>query len=170
MPTPATNPPGLTNPVPSSRPKKKTPEQLRRIAERRRERKAEGRTDRENAAAALIQELEFLADRAEFATWRGDLNTLVSHVRKSGKRTADKDVRAVTEALGSPFNRNGATVENLAEDTGIPAAELHDILKGMISIETVGRFPKDVPDIARGRTIWLYVLTGKKPSTDLVLP
>lgn len=170
MPTPATNPRDLTQPVSAPAPKQKTPAQRLRISERRRERKDERRTERERQALTLAQELLLLADREEFAPWRGDLNALVSHVRKSGKRTPDRDTKAVTEALGNPFNRHGATVKDLEQDTEIPAAELQRILDGMISIETVRRFPKEVPTIARGRTIWLYILTGKEPSTPSVLP
>lgn len=166
----ATNHQGLTPVISARKQEKSSSPWTERKAEARRRRRDAGRTQRELDALALAQELLLLADRAEYTPWRGELNALVTHVRKSGKRTPDRDATAVAAALGNPFNRNGATVKDLEQDTKIPAPELQKILDGMISVETVRRFPKDVPEIARGATIWLYTLTGKQPSTPHVLP
>lgn len=171
MPTAATNPPGLTaTPILSTPSKKKTPEQIARISERRRERKGEERTERERSALALAQELLILADLQGFTPWRAELNALAARVRKSGKRTPDRDVEALTKSLGSPLNRNGATAGDLAEDTNIPVGEVQKMLDVMCDLGTVRRRPKEMPEIARGRTIWLYSLTGAKPITTQVLP
>lgn len=150
--------------------KVKTPEQVQQLAERRRKRKDEGRTERERAALSLAQELLVLADREEFAAWRGDLNALTAHVMKSGKRTPDRDAEAVRGALASPLNRNGATAADVAEDTRIAAGEVLNMLEDMCLLGTVRKAPKEVPEIARGATIWLYSLTGKEPCTAMVLP
>lgn len=170
----ATNPPGLTPPVVSSGTKKKTQEQIRRIAERRRERKAESRTPRRRAAETTAQDLIWVLDRIppgeEFDEWRETLNRAISRIRKSGRRTPDLAVKALAEALASPFNSQGATLVDLSSDTEIPAHDVQKILDGMIALGTVRRCKKEVPDIARGRTIWLYFLTGAKPRTDAVLP
>ena len=79
-------------------------------------------------------------------------------------------MKAIAAALSTPFNKNGATADDLANDTEIPAPIIAKALDGMVALGAVARFPKEVPEIARGRTIWLYSLTGKKPGTDMVLP
>jgi hypothetical protein len=174
MPTAASNRSGLTAATVPSKAKKKTADQVARIVERRRERKAERRTPREQAAEMTAQDLIWALDRIppgeEFDEWRQVLNQAVARIRKSGRRTADVAVKAVTEAFDQPFNRNGATAANIAEDTGIPERDVQKILDGMIALGTAFKFPKEVPDIARGQTIYLYLLTGAKARTDMVLP
>lgn len=171
MSTAATNPPGLTPPViPAEGSRKSASPWTQKKADARRLRKAEGRSQRERDACDLAQQLMFLADRPEFAAWRGDLNALIAHVRKSGKRTPDRDVEAITKALAMPYNREGATAKDVVEDTHIPAAEVKTILENMCSLGTAEKFQKEVPEIARGAAIWLYRLTGRPPRTPDVLP
>lgn len=165
-----------TSPDPTSpeTPRRKSAAYKQRVAERRRERKAEARTPRRRTAEQTVQDLMWALDRIpageEFDEWRKEVNRLIRRIRKSGARTPDLAVKAITEALGNPFNKNGATVKDLSSDTDIPEREVLDVLTGMISVGAVYRAPKEVPDIARGATIWLYCLTGKKPGTDMVLP
>lgn len=158
----------------SCRQKPKTPAQVQQIAERRRARKEAGRTPRQQAAEGRIQDLIWARDRVppgeEFDEWRAEINRAITRIRKSGKRTPDLAVKALTEALENPFNKNGATVADLSADTEVPEQQVLSILTGLISVGTVYRAPKEVPDIARGRTIWLYFLTGKKSRTEMVLP
>lgn len=175
MPTSATNPPGLTTVV-SADEQTRTPSSpwTPKKAEARRRRKDAGRTPRQQKAEQTIQDLMWTLDRIppgeEFDEWRGAVNRLIRSIRTSGKRTPDLAVRAITEALGNPFNKNGATVADLSADTEVPEKEVLGVLTGLIAVGTVYRAPKEVPDIARGRTIWLYFLTGNKPGTTQVLP
>lgn len=152
----------------------KTGDQVKQIAARRRERKAQSRTPRQQAAEMTAQDLMWALDRIpsgdEFDEWREVLNKAVSHIRKSGRRTEDTATKALADAFALPYNRNGATAADLASDTGIPERDVLKILDGMISLGVVFKFPKEVPDIARGATIWLYATTGAKPRTAAVLP
>lgn len=152
----------------------KTGAQVSRIQERRRERKAEARPPRQQRAEETIQDLIWALDRIpdgeEFDEWREQINRSISRIRKSGRRTPDVAAQAVLKALKSPFNRNGATVSDLANDTEIPARDVENLLRSLISLDQVYRAPKEVPEIARGATIWLYFLTGAKARSDSVLP
>lgn len=153
---------------------RKTGAQVRQIAEHRRERKAEARTPREQEAERLIQDLIWALDRVpsgeDFDEWRDAINRSIDRIRKSGKRTEDKAVKAVTEALAAPINEQGATAEDVAGDTEIPLREVKKILEGLISLDTVYKQPQEMPGVARGPRVWLYFLTGKKPRTQAVLP
>lgn len=154
---------------------RKTPEQVTQIAERRRERKAEGRTQREQLAEMTAQDLIWALDRIpsgeEFDEWRHLLNKAVSKIRKSGRRTQSAAAVALTEALDRPFNRGGATAADLAADTDIPEPVVLKVLQSLISNDAVFRFPKEIPPEAQfEQPIWLYKLTGSKPRSPLVLP
>lgn len=153
----------------------KTGGQVRRIAERRRERKAEGRTHREQLAEMTVQDLTWVLGRIpagdEYDEWRQLVNRAVSKIRKSGRRTTSAATEAVEKALTHPFNQAGATAEDLASDTGIPEPVVQQILDSLISNDTVLRCTKEVPPEANfDEPIWLYKLTGAKPSSPLVLP
>lgn len=153
----------------------KTPAQLKRIAERRRERKDQTRTPREQLAEMTVQDLiwvlDGIPDGEEFDEWRALVNRAVSKIRKSGRRTQSAAAEAVTAALQKPFNRDGATAADLASDTDIPEQIVENILKSLISNNAVYRFPKDVPPEAQfAQEIWLYKLTGSRPRSPLVLP
>lgn len=100
MSTQATNPPGLTPPVSlDEQARKSSSPWTPKKADARRRRKDAGRSERERAAAGLAQELLLLADREGFDPWRGELNALVQRIRKSGRRTPDRDAATVTDAL-----------------------------------------------------------------------
>jgi hypothetical protein len=174
MSTAATNPPDLTPPVTSSGPKKKTPEQVRRIAERRRERKEEARTPRQQAAERTVQDLIWALDRIpdgeEYCEWRNELNRTIHRLRKIEARTPDRDVKAVIKAFASPLNSQGATTADIASDTDIPERDVQKILDGMLSLGTVRCCPKETPEIARGPKLRLYFLANHKPRTNMVLP
>ena len=167
MPTSATNPPGLTPTVKSSPAKRKTPAQLLRIAERRRERKAEARTEREAAANGLAQQLEFLADREEFAPWRADLNALVNTVRLSGKRTPDRDVETVKRALSKPLCYS---LDDISLESDIPARELLPILTAMQAAGVVEQRPVPRTIATSGRNEAGWFLTGAPARSPMVLP
>jgi hypothetical protein len=167
MSTPATNHPGLTTPVSSPSPKKKTPAQVRRIAERRRERKAEQRPERERNALALAQELMFLSDREGFTPWRFELLALASQIRLSGKRTPDRDVEAVKRALGTPLCYS---LVDIAAEANLPEREVLPILEGLLTLGVVERRPAERPGTARGPHELGWFLTGKPPRSPLVLP
>lgn len=144
-------------------PRRKRTAYKRRVAERRRERKAEQRSPRQRLAEQTIVQLQkvlaAIPEGVEFDEWRGDVNRTIRRIRRSGQRTPGLVIMAIVEALKQPFNRNGATVEDLASDTETPRPEVQATLDRMVAIGTVGRAPKDVPEIARGRKIWLYFLT-----------
>jgi hypothetical protein len=154
---------------------RKTGEQVRQISERRRARKADARTPREQVAEMTAQDLiwalDNIPDGEEFDEWRHLVNKAVSKIRKSGRRTDSAAAQAVEAALKRPFNRDGATAADVASDTDIPVPVVERILDGLISNDRVYRFPKDVPEEARfEETIWLYKLTGSKQRSPLVLP
>lgn len=148
--------------------------QVERIAERRRVRKAAERSLRQQQAEQTIQNLIWALDRVpageEYDEWREQINRSITRIRKSGRRTEDAAVRAVLDAFSRPFNRNGASAADISSDTEIPEREVKKILDGLISLNQVYRAPKEVPEIARGATIWLYFLTGAKARTSSVLP
>lgn len=177
MTTPATNQQDLTPPLPSSPAKKKTPEQIERIAERRRERKDAARTPRQQAAERIAQDLQKLIwdlDRipagAEFDEYRDELNRTVARIRKIGARTQDRAAAAVMEALADPMNYRGARLVDLSSDTDMPTHVVQKVLDGMLAVGTVGRRQESAPDITRGPRPWVYFLSDKKPRTDQVLP
>jgi hypothetical protein len=156
---------GTPKATPQTKPRRQSDAYKQRVAARRRERKAEGRPPRQRLAEETIQSLQAVLDRIppgdEFDEWRADVNRTIRRIRKSGKRTPELVIMAIVEALGKPFNRDGATVDNLADDTEVPKSQVQETLDRMLAVGTVNRAPKEVPTIARGATIWLYFLTRK---------
>lgn len=105
----------------------------------------------------------------QYDDWRAALDRASNLIRKSGKRTPDRDLRAVEGALSSAMNAAGATAEDISEDTSIPRASVVAILDALIALGVAYKTPKHSPT-SRGRKLWIYHLTGRVASTDLVLP
>ncbi|HEV2707055.1 MAG TPA: hypothetical protein VGV59_14110 [Pyrinomonadaceae bacterium] len=149
----------------------RTSSDIQRDSERRRQRKDEQRSARqrhaEQTAQALLFALDTVPASAEFDEWRGEINRLVLRIRKSGKRTPDRDAKAVAEALAKPFCNS---VEDISDQTNIPAHDVQKVLDGMIAVGSAFRRPRSTTSTARGPQSWLYFLTDGPAHTDLVLP
>lgn len=150
----------------------KTPQaKIRRIVERRRERKEATRSDRERHAEQTVQRLMFALDVVpagpEFDEWRAGINRLILRIRKSAKRTPDRDVEAVTSAMRKPLVH---TAEDIALEAQLPRQDVEQILSAMLATGAVTRAPRSASARALGRKVWLYHLSPSGPATADVVP
>jgi hypothetical protein len=156
---------------PTSAPALPIPAQGRsaRVSERRRERKDEQRTDRERRAEAIVQQLTFALDRipagGEFDEWRSHVHRAVHRIRKSAKRTPDRDAAAVASVMRKPLVQ---TAEDIAIEAQLPRRDVERILSAMLATGAAIRRPRDAS--ARGPKVWLYFLSPEGPASPDVQP
>lgn len=147
-------------------PRRQSEAYKKRVAERRRERKQEQRSDIQRRAASLAQALMILADTPDYGPFRGEINKLINRVRVTGNRTPDRDLEAVTRAMRS---QGCNTVEDISFETDIEEPEVQRILDGMVAVGAARRDTQYAPEVARGPRDTLYFLTGRQAS-DQVRP
>jgi MoxR-like ATPase len=142
MPTAATNQTGLTaTPVPSTPSKKKTPEQVARIAERRRERKKAVRTPDRQALIDYAQRLIFEADNAPDPETRRDLYRIAQRLQIRNTDDLTEQREAVFLLLNKwslkdiPGLDVGLTVKDIASETGLPVSAVETALESLTSAE-----------------------------------
>lgn len=150
----------------AARRRKSTPAQVGRVAERRRERKAERRTPAQRLAARQAEKLHALASDPDFAALRPDLYRLILRVRNLGNRTPDRDVEAVTAAITRGCN----AVEDIVEETDLSESDVLKVLDGMLSVGAVKQYVRRRPDVDRAPVEYLYHLSEDPLRTDMVLP
>ena len=61
------------------------------------------------------------------------------------------------------------TVADVSDETGIPRRECEQIMEGLVSIDVLRKEPRGKVN-NDGAAEMLYVLTGREPSTLMVLP
>jgi hypothetical protein len=140
-----------------------------RVAKRRRERKQELRTERERHAEQAVQQLMFALDRIpageEYDEWREHVHRAAHRIRKSAKRTPDRDVEAVTSAMRKPLVHEAS---DIALEAQLPRKDVERILSAMLATGAVTRRPRSAA--ALGPKVWLYSLSPSGPATSDVLP
>lgn len=140
-------------------------------SERRRRRKDELRTDRERHAERAVQQIFFALDLIpageEYDEWRSHVHRAVLRIRKSAKRTPDRDAEAVKLAMRKPLV---LTADDIALEAELPRADVDRILAAMLATGAAVRRPRESPRTARGSKVWLYFLTGEEPLADRVRP
>lgn len=141
------------------------------ISERRRERKDSLRTERERHAERAVQQMIFALDRIPegeaYDEWRSHVHAAVTRIRRSAKRTPDRDLDAVKAAMGKPLVQ---TAEDIAEEAGLPRKDVEKILSAMVATGAAVCRPRLALVSARGPKVWLYFLTGEEPFSDRVVP
>jgi hypothetical protein len=108
--------------------------------------------------------LQLLQLLEEFPDFKRHLNQAISEIRFEGGRDETKDRNLVMRALETGC----ATIEELTEDTGLPAEDCHHILTEFIQLDIVEiRTKGGKTEQARGRRTILYFLRHSSPGSNL---
>lgn len=134
----------------------------RKRAQRERQR-ASTRTDERQLAVACAEELRAVA--AKFPEHASGINQTINRILEAGQRTKDRDRDAVMKAV----HQGCWTVADVSKEARIPKAECETILEGLVAVKVLKKKPRRKP-FEDGAPEMLYMLTGREPSTLMVLP
>lgn len=153
----------------------------RKAAEKSRRQAA--RPSRQRLANEYAQQLIFVADRLAqdidlkvpdhdlAVELQRELYALIDRVRVRGLQTPDTLRDLITRAMDDSRDFGCHTVEDIADETGLAEASVSAWLDGALAVGVVTRVPEGRPDVSRGAVdAWLWYLTGRGPTTDMVLP
>jgi hypothetical protein len=117
--------------------KRKTPEQVRRISERRRERKVEVRLRADGpervAAIDYAQQLQFLADQAPDPETRSELNQIIGRLRRRVPAASPYEQKRDAVVRRLEKCEFGLSARELAEDTGLSREDIRLVLGELTS-------------------------------------
>lgn len=93
------------------------------------------RGDRKGKSLCLGQELRILQEK--YPEFRPQLKTTIREVIFAGKRTPEVDKELVIDALRGFSDEVPATVEEIADETGLPEQDVKAILEELHSLKVI---------------------------------
>lgn len=148
-----------------------TPTSSQRRVERRRRQKERQRTERERLSEQAVEWLEATLEEIppgeEFDEWRSHVHTAITRIRKSARRTPDRDLDAVKAAMRKPLVQ---TAEDIALEAQLPRKDVEKLLSAMVATGAATMRQRQCAPRVRGPKVWLYFLIEGGSRSDDVLP